>query len=119
MQGSSSLEQLQKRALKIIFGLDVSYRRGLEKAGLERLDIRRDQAMLKTAKKMSENPRFSEFFPKVERSPNKITTRQVGLYQSHPKWNYQALKSSPIVMMRKALNEKPSPGNIQGIRYAL
>ena len=110
------LERIQKRALRIIFGYGISYRRALEKSGLDRLDLRRDQSMLNTAEKMSKNPRFTSYFPKIERQSAR--TRRIGMYDDHEKWKCQALQRSPIFTMRRILNERPSPGNIRGIRYA-
>ena len=112
------LERLQRRALKMIFGFGTSYRRCLEKAKIDRLDIRRDQALIKYAKKMSSDPRFECLFPRINRPAEVPITRRSGLYDDHIKWSSQGLKRSPVILMRKILNDQCVPGRIPGIRYA-
>ena len=60
---SLEIERIQMQALKTIFGWRVSYKDLLIKSGLERLDVRREAAFLEFAKKASENPHFSSWFP--------------------------------------------------------
>ena len=60
---SDSLEALQSRALKNIYGNSYSYRRLLEISGLPTLAQRRLEACRKFAKKTSDNARFKRWFP--------------------------------------------------------
>ena len=55
---SSHLETLQSRAMKIIFGWEVSYETVILKTGLERLDVRREKIVQKFAEKRVKNERF-------------------------------------------------------------
>ena len=61
---NESLERQQKRALKIIFGFEISYRMLLEKSGLPTLKQRRETACGVFAKKLLESERFSDLFPR-------------------------------------------------------
>jgi DNA polymerase III delta prime subunit len=59
---SETIERVQSQALKCIFGFEKSYREILEKTNLETLSQRRENAILKFAKKCIEG-RFSHWFP--------------------------------------------------------
>ena len=58
---SYSLEQLQKRALKIIYGYDISYEQALSLAGLDNLVDRRSQLCDTFFKNIISNPQGSLF----------------------------------------------------------
>ena len=60
---SEALEKQQRKILKIIFGFDVSYRRALEKAGIDRLDVRRSSLRDRFVIKLEKNERFSGWLP--------------------------------------------------------
>ena len=61
---SLEIERIQMQALKGIFGWKLSYRELLLVSGVDRLDERRETAFLELAKKLSESPRFSHWFPR-------------------------------------------------------
>ena len=58
---SYSLERLQKRALKIIYGYDISYEQALSLAGLDNLVDRRSQLCDTFFKNIISNPQGSLF----------------------------------------------------------
>ena len=60
---SLELESIQMQALKGIFGWRLSYSTLLEKSGIDRLDIRRENRFLELAKKMHQSSRFAHWFP--------------------------------------------------------
>ena len=60
---SSELDRVQMQDLKRIFGWRLSYSKLLEKSGLEKLLTRRETAFLKLAETMSNNKRYSSWFP--------------------------------------------------------
>ena len=57
------IEKQQFRALKNIYGNDISHRKLLELSELPTLGQRREQACLRFAAKTSNNPRFAHKFP--------------------------------------------------------
>ena len=60
---SEDLEKQQRRILKIIYGFDLSYRKALEKSGLERLDVCRSALRERFMIKLSKNDCFKEWLP--------------------------------------------------------
>ena len=113
---ATRIERVQKKALRLIFGWELSYWKALEKAGLERLDYRRDRALLRVGKKMASDPRFERLFPRKEEREG-INTRSVGDL-CEERWTYVAQFRSPIYAMRRAINSGRMPGNLPGICYA-
>ena len=99
---SNRLEALQRLALKIIYGFDVSYPSAIEMSGLELLSARRDKLCLSFAKKCSINPRYSHWFPL---NP---TTEYNLRNQKKFKEEFAASerrRRSPLFSMRRLLNE--------------
>ena len=60
---SDLLERQQRKILKVIFGFDVSYSKALEKADIERLDVRRCTLRERFVLKLSSNDRFGDWLP--------------------------------------------------------
>ena len=100
---SDKLEQVQKQAIKIIFGYDVDYQSLVDNGTIETLKSRREQNSLKFAIKTSANPRFApSWFPK--NNSDRIvreTTRKVYREQ---KCRTERLRSNPINYMVRQLN---------------
>ena len=101
---ASALERLQAQALKSIFGYEHSYSSLLEKTGLKKLQLRRDERCEKFAQKCLANERFKSWFPMN--------------YIARPTRNHlpykeefartKRLYNSPLYHMRQVLNGKPS-----------
>jgi hypothetical protein len=98
---SERIERLQSQSLKIIYGFDLSYRKLLEKTGLETLESRREKASLKFAEKCLAG-KFSHWFP-----PNETAriTRGTKPYKEEFA-RCERLRKTPIYSMRRALNKK-------------
>ena len=72
------IERQQVRALKNIYGNELSHNKLLELSGLPRLSDRRLEACQKFAKKMSNNPRFQHLFKqKQARSRASVGTHYI------------------------------------------
>ena len=101
---SNALEQLQKQAMKIVFGWTVAYHTVLEEKDLEPLSDHRlrlvDQFAVKTAK----HPRFGpEWFEE-----KKITRDGLRPHEklNHVRPNTERFKTNPVCFMRKRLEIK-------------
>ena len=114
---ATRIERIQKKALKIIFGWEKSYRSALVMANLERLDHRRDKALLDLAKKMISDPRFNDYFPRICEN-GRPNTRQIGQLDTSEEWNTRALYRSPIFTMRRAIRHGYVVGSFPEVRYA-
>ena len=96
---STTLEGLQRRAMKIVYDSFVPYRLALEDAGLTTLENRRQHALKKFAAKCNENERYGEnWFPLRGEAAHDVRyletlTRTNRFYKS------------PINTMRRLLNE--------------
>ena len=99
---SLEIERIQMQALKTIFSWMFSYKELLAKSGLECLDIRREAAFLEFAKKASENPRFSSWFPR--QLNRRLVLRHTGTNKLYSANTERYLKS-PFNRMRRKLNE--------------
>ena len=100
---SEKLEQLQQRALKIIYGTNIGSSERLERSGLQELRIRRENMFVKFAIKCSKNPKIKDsWFPLAEE--NNYNLREVTKYREEIA-RTDRLKNSPIYRMRKRLNE--------------
>ena len=60
---SEALEKQQRKIIKIIFGFDVSYRKALETAGIDRLDVRRSALRERFVIKLARNDCFKDWLP--------------------------------------------------------
>ena len=99
----NQLERIQKKCLKTIYGHKKSYEELLEESGLERLEDRRERALLKFATKTAKNPQFSHWFPL---NKNRTSQRNERIYEEkHAKTD--RLYRSPLFTMRRLLNNTP------------
>ena len=98
------IEKQQTRALKNIYGNELSRRKLLEISGVPLLSDRRQEACGRFAQKMANNPRFSHHF-KLRKSRARSGRAQE--YVEH-KARTNRRKNSPIFFFRRILN-----GNIQ------
>ena len=99
---SYSLECLQKRALKIIYGAVHSYEVLLKKSSIPRLSDRREEMFKKFSEKAKNNPKVSEeWFPK--NPPPTHNTRNKEVYKELTA-KTERLKNSPLFQMGKRLN---------------
>ena len=100
---SYELERIQMQALKVIFGWDLSYEKLMEMSGVEKLSVRREESFVKLAKKMSENKRFSSWFPlRLYRAG--VDIRRKEKYKVYRASTGRCL-NSPLNLMRRRLNE--------------
>ena len=100
---SERIERLQKRVLKIVYGFEDSYDILLQRANICPLKTRRENAVLKFARKMSVSPRFgNQWFPRWE---NEF---EVNLREEKVFIEFQArtnrLYNSQLYQMRRILN---------------
>ena len=99
---SLELERIQMQALKGIFGWRLSYSKLLEKSGLERLDVRRENRFLELAKKMQQSACFTSWFPlRLSRRPGLRDTGEKFKVYSAGNNRYA---NSPLNQMRRKLN---------------
>ena len=96
---SNTLERLQARALKAIFGYEYSYRSLLELTELKTLHARREARALAFAQKCTAG-RFKTWFPRCE---GRRSARLATIY--HESFaRCQRLRNSPVHYMRRLLN---------------
>ena len=98
---SDSLERLQRKVLKIIYGFDYSYDQCLSKSGLEMLSVRRTKLCEKFVLKTASNPRFRDWFPL--NPPVSYHLRRRKKYSERPT-RTKRLRASPIYFYRRLLN---------------
>ena len=97
---SNALKRLQAKALKNIYGYEHSYSSLLQRTGITSLKVRRDNRVLKFARKAAENPRYAHWFP---RNPNRSSARSGrNFLEFRAKTN--RLFNSPLFDMRRSLN---------------
>ena len=95
------IEKQQTRALKNIFGNEHSRRKLLELSDLPLLKKRREEACLRFAKKMANNPRFSDHFRLRKQRPG---ARETAKYvEQNARTNRR--RNSPYFYYRRILNE--------------
>ena len=106
----TKLENLQRNALRIIYGHKKSYEYLLKTSGLETLEKRRHEALKKFALKTLNNKRFAErWFPQND----KRCLRRTEKYEIR-KSSFDRYKNSPLNEMRQILNstcDNPSERN--------
>ena len=98
------LERLQRQALKIIYGKDLSYTQMREKAEVTTLRQRRVDMSDKFSAKCLKDPRFRDWFPL--RSQGRRSRGDGEKYQEE----FARCKryfNSPLFFMRRRLNGKP------------
>ena len=95
---------MQSRALKIIYGFDLSYEEILEMSGIETLWTRRERLLDKFIVKLTKNPRFSEdWLP--QKKFHHLDLRTELIYQEKYA-RTERLYRSPKYFIRRRLNEK-------------
>ena len=102
---SENIERQQSQALKHIYGYKMSARKMRAKAGLDRLEDRREAACLKFAKKCSTGDRFGAWF---ERNVTGTRDRRsVGNYKDYvqPRARTDRHNNSPLNYCRRLLNK--------------
>ena len=100
---SNELERIQMQALKGIYGWRYSYRELLERSGVSRLDVRRDEKFMSMTDKMINNVRFACWFP-LRLYRGNIRPRgseKYKIYHSHT----ERYLNSPLNVMRRKLNK--------------
>ena len=102
---SDAIERLQSNALKTIWGWDKSYEWCIENGAIERLDERREKAVIKFANKTLQNPRYENWFPLNDNTHHDLRRRE----KFHIDFaRHERLKRAPIYAMRRKLNEMAS-----------
>ena len=99
---SDALEKIQRRAFKIIYGDNVSYRAVLETKGFKSMSERRQYLFENFAVKSSANARFqNKWFPLNHDVAYNVRTRNK--YQEYvPKT--ERMRKNPVYVMRRLLN---------------
>ena len=97
-----TLERLQSKALKAIYGYDPSYTELMQKSGLSTLRARRQQRELAFARKCSTSNRFSHWFPHREAGRE---TRDGFVYEEKFARTHRCY-NSPLFSMRRRLNRE-------------
>ena len=101
---SQDIESIQRRAMKTIFGYNVSYRQVVESGHIETLKDRREALFQKFALKNENNPRFKDrWFPR--RIQEAHDTRRPEKYLIE-KTRTERLRTSALPSMRRFLNSK-------------
>ena len=98
---SEKLESLQKRALKIVYGFGFTYEDLLTKAGMQKLQERREDACLKFAKKLSSSDRFRSYFPLNDQC-RQVTRNKKTYIEEYARTS--RLYDSPLFYFRRILN---------------
>ena len=97
------LEHLQKRAAKIIFGIDCNYQELLDSEKLEELNTRRERFFVNFAVKASNNPRYMDRWSPLNPDPH-YNIRNPKMYKEF-KARTERLQNSPLFQLRKRLNK--------------
>ena len=100
---SDNIEQIQRRAIKLIYGWDADYQKLLDEERITSLSTRREELTLKFAKKTAENTRFSDWF--VKKIPGVYDIRNEKKYVEYY-GRTERLRKSPLFYMRRMLNEE-------------
>ena len=101
---SAHLESLQKRALKIIYGVDLSYRESLAIANITTLKERREELTRKFTYATLKNPRYTDgWFPK---KPEKHYQTRSNRPYCEEKLRTERMKKNPLTFMRRLLNDE-------------
>ena len=93
------IEQVQKRACRIIFGFNTPYDVLVNNNKIETLESRRERLTLSFAKKCEKSDRVGNWFKK---KPQTNLRRSLTFEESFART--ERLKKSPLFYMRRALN---------------
>ena len=97
---SEYLESLQRRAMKVVFSVNVSYNSVIDSGKIERLDYRRRKSFEKFALKTEANQKYEHWFPlHVKRRD----TREIKKYREE-QCRTERFYRSPVFAMRRFLN---------------
>ena len=100
---SACLEDIQRRALKNIFGYDKSYRSILDNQEIPTMHQRRETLLLKFARKCANSERFKKWFPLKPDTGHR--TRNNTKYLEFTA-RTERLSKSPLYEMRRLLNKE-------------
>ena len=100
---SDRLERLQMWAYKIVYGFNVSYDTVQREAGVQLLKDRCQELFVRFAKKLSTNPRFSDWFVR-DPCHEHYTRKRKSLKNPRPRT--ERLKKNPLYAMRRTINEE-------------
>ena len=99
---SNEIENIQKRACKIIFGWNSSYSRLVQDGVVQTLEERRENLTVNFAKKSEASDRFKKWFP--DRQYNVNVRNPQRLEESFART--ERMRNSPLYYMRRALNRE-------------
>ena len=100
---TKSLESLQRRALKIVYGTEIGYQEALALANITTLQERREAITLKFATNAQSNPRFTDrWFPK--KPVRQYLTRHNRPFVEE-RVKTERMKKNPLTYMRRTLND--------------
>ena len=98
---TDEIENIQKRASKLIFGWDSNYSELVNAGKIELLSERRRKLTVNFAKKTQANERFKDWFPvKKDTGHNLRTEKKFEEFHART----ERLKKSPLFYMRRELN---------------
>ena len=98
------LESCQRKALRVIFGFEITYEECMKKAGLTSLADRRSELFLKFCSKMSRSERFcNKWLPKKEYGDEQMALRKRKEYIEFNAHTNRLFRS-PLLEMRRMLN---------------
>ena len=100
---SKRLENLQRKALRIIFGFDKTYETLLAESNIDSLQKRRDVASLNFAQKLVISGRFKHLFP-LNYSQGMNTRNRRKYYEEQARTS--RLFQSPLFYFRRLLNKQ-------------
>ena len=112
---SNRLANVQKSFLRSIYGYKLNYEQLLQESGLETLTQRRDNTLIKCARKSPANTQFSHWFPF---NTNRTSSRRSKAYEEKHA-SSDRLYNSPLFKMRRLLNNTPdSIQNTSNVNYS-
>ena len=102
---AEKLEGMQRQAMRIIYGWDGNIRDKMENKGIESLQDRREEMVLKFALKNEKNQKYGQkWFKKSEETNREARSTTRKKYQEQF-CRTDRLKNNPINYMTKKLNE--------------
>ena len=101
---SQKLERIQRQALKIIYGWDVDMDELMAAKGIERLEERREKAVLKFALKNEEKEKFGKKWFSLSEETERIVRSTTRRKYKIPKCRTSRMEANPVVNMTKKLN---------------
>ena len=106
---ADTIERLQLRAMKVVFGINVSYATVLRETNVEKLSSRRKTLLDKFANKIKNNPRYRDrWLPPARDNQYDIRKKKIFL-EEHAKTD--RLRNSPLFTIRRLLNDQARNNN--------